>query len=78
MTRKVTMGHFAHTQALVYAADPARVKRNRSLIRPLKELFTDLLPDYNAAIFDNKQKISVIIKHSRTIASVERHRLGIF
>lgn len=56
MTRKVTMGHFAHTQALVYAADPARVKRNRSLIRPLKELFTDLLPDYNAAIFDNKQK----------------------
>ena len=55
MTRKVTMGHFAHTQALVYAADPARVKRNRSLIRPLKELFLDLLPEYNAAVFDNKK-----------------------
>lgn len=53
MTRKVTMGHFAHTQALVYAADPARIKRNRSLIRPLKELFMELLPQYNRAIFDN-------------------------
>ena len=53
MTRKVTMGHFAHTQALVYAADPARIKRNRSLVRPLKDLFLDLLPAYNAAVFDN-------------------------
>lgn len=56
MTRKVTMGHFAHTQALVYAADPTRIKRNRSLTRPLKELFMDLLPKYNAAIFDNGQE----------------------
>ena len=53
MTRKVTMGHFAHTQALVYAADPSRVKRNRSLARPLKDIFMDLLPEYNSAIFDN-------------------------
>lgn len=56
ITRKVTMGHFAHTQALVYAADPARVKRNRSLIRPLKELFLELLPEYNAAVFDNHRE----------------------
>lgn len=28
LTRKVTMGHFAHTQALNYANDPERVKRN--------------------------------------------------
>ena len=56
MTRKVTMGHFAHTQALNYAADPTRVKRNRSLVRPLKELFLELLPQYTAAIFDNKQQ----------------------
>ena len=55
MTRKVTMGHFAHTQALNYAADPARIKRNRSLIRPLKELFLELLPGYNAAVFDNQK-----------------------
>ncbi|MEY4935039.1 MAG: hypothetical protein RIS64_1398 [Bacteroidota bacterium] len=55
MTRKVTMGHFGHTQALVYANDPERVKRNRSLIRPLKDLFLELLPKYNAAVFDNKQ-----------------------
>lgn len=59
MTRKVTMGHFAHTQALIYAADPTRIKRNRSLIRPLKDLFMDLLPEYNAAVFNNsKENIS--------------------
>lgn len=56
MTRKVTMGHFAHTQALTYAADPTRIKRNRSLIRPLKELFMELLPEYNAAVFDNTKE----------------------
>lgn len=55
MTRKVTMGHFAHTQALKYAADPSRIKRNRSLTRPLKELFLELLPQYNAAVFDNQK-----------------------
>ncbi len=59
MTRKVTMGHFAHTQALAYASDPIRVKRNRSLIRPLKDIFLDLLPEYNAAVFDNaKENVS--------------------
>lgn len=55
MTRKVTMGHFAHTQALNYAADPDRIKRNRSLIRPLRDLFLELLPQYNAAVFDNSK-----------------------
>jgi adenine-specific DNA methylase len=55
LTRKITMGHFGHTQALVYAADPERVKRNRSLIRPIKELFLELLPNYNNAVFDNGQ-----------------------
>lgn len=55
MTRKVTMGHFAHTRALAYASDPLRIKRNRSLIRPIKDLFLELLPIYNAAVFDNKR-----------------------
>lgn len=55
MTRKVTMGHFAHTQALAYASDPARIKRNRSLIRPLKDIFKELLSEYNAAVFDNEK-----------------------
>lgn len=55
MTRKVTMGHFGHTQALRYASDPERIKRNRSLIRPLKEIFEDLVHDYNNAVFNNKQ-----------------------
>lgn len=53
LTRKVTMGHFAHTQALIYASNPDRIKRNRSLIRPIKELFLELLPQYNNAVFDN-------------------------
>jgi adenine-specific DNA-methyltransferase len=53
LTRKVTMGHFAHTQALVYAADPERVKRNRSLVRPVRDLFLELVPEYSAAVFDN-------------------------
>jgi adenine-specific DNA methylase len=55
LTRKITMGHFGHTQALVYAADPERVKRNRSLIRPIKDLFLEILPKYNNAVFDNEQ-----------------------
>ena len=55
LTRKITMGHFGHTQALVYAANPERIKRNRSLIRPIKDLFTELLPKYNDAVFDNGQ-----------------------
>ncbi|MFD1258312.1 DNA adenine methylase [Mucilaginibacter terrae] len=55
ITRKITMGHFGHTQALVYAKDPERIKRNRSLIRPVKEIFEEILPKYNNSIFDNKQ-----------------------
>lgn len=55
MTRKITMGHFGHTQALVYANNPERIKRNRSLVRPIREIFEDLLPKYNNAVFDNKQ-----------------------
>ncbi len=56
MTRKVTMGHFAHTQALVYASDPNRIKRNRSLATPLKVLFRNLLVEYNNAVFDNNKE----------------------
>lgn len=55
MTRKVTMGHFGHTQALRYASDPERIKRNRSLVRPLQEIFLELVPKYNDAVFDNGQ-----------------------
>ena len=56
LTRKVTMGHFAHTQALNYASDPERIKRNRSLVRPVKDLFLEILPSYNSAVFDNNQE----------------------
>jgi adenine-specific DNA methylase len=56
MTRKITMGHFGHTQALVYASNPERIKRNRSLVRPIKDIFEEILPKYNNAVFDNKQE----------------------
>ena len=53
MTRKVTMGHFAHTKAMEYSSNPDRLKRNPSLGTPLKNLFLDLVDDYNNAVFDN-------------------------
>jgi len=56
LTRKITMGHFGHTQALVYASDPERIKRNRSLVRPIRDIFEEILPKYNNAVFDNKQQ----------------------
>ena len=53
LTRKTIMGHFAHMQAIPYARNPARVKRDPSIARPIRDLFVGLLPEYNAAIFDN-------------------------
>ena len=53
LTKKITMGHFGHTQALVYANNPERIKRNRSLIRPIKDMFLELVEQYNNAVFDN-------------------------
>ncbi|MHB1155934.1 MAG: DNA adenine methylase [Phycisphaerales bacterium] len=53
LTRKIIMGHFAHLQAIPYASNPDRVRRNPSIARPIQSLFLELLPDYNAAIFDN-------------------------
>ncbi|MDD2307940.1 MAG: DNA adenine methylase [Prolixibacteraceae bacterium] len=56
LTRKITMGHFAHTQALKYASCPERLKRNRSLARPIKDIFVELVPKYNQAVFDNQKE----------------------
>ncbi len=55
LTRKITMGHFAHTQALRYASCPERLRRNRSLARPVKDIFLELVPKYNQAVFNNNQ-----------------------
>jgi adenine-specific DNA methylase len=55
LTRKVTMGHFGHTKALEYANNEERVRRNRNLARPIKDIFLDLVKDYNNAVFDNRQ-----------------------
>ncbi len=55
LTRKIIMGHFAHLQAIPYANDPMRIRRNPSIARPIKTLFFELLPLYNQAIFNNGQ-----------------------
>ena len=55
LTRKTTMGHFAHLQALNYANDPERVKRNPNIAKCVQDVFMRLVNDYNAAVFDNKQ-----------------------
>ncbi len=55
LTRKILLGHFAHTSALRYSRDPKRISRNPSIVKPIKQLFLDLVEDYNSAVFDNKQ-----------------------
>ena len=55
LTRKTTMGHFAHLKALEYAKDPERVRRNPSLAKSIEELFLSLCREYNAAVFDNER-----------------------
>jgi adenine-specific DNA-methyltransferase len=56
LTRKIIMGHFAHTQARVYASNPERIRRNPSIAQPIKEIFFKLLPKYTEAVFDNGQE----------------------
>jgi adenine-specific DNA-methyltransferase len=55
LTRKVLLGHFAHLSALRYSRDPERIRRNPSIARSLRDLFLELVPDYNEAVFDNGQ-----------------------
>ena len=56
LTRKTIMGHFAHLRAIPYARNPKRVKRNPSIARPIRDLFIELLPAYDSAVFDNGKK----------------------
>jgi adenine-specific DNA-methyltransferase len=55
LTQKIIMGHFGHAQALNYAKNPERVRRNPTIARPIKDLFADLVNEYNNSIFDNKK-----------------------
>lgn len=55
LTRKVLLGHFAHLKALEYSRTPARVRRNPTIARPIKDLFLELVNEYNHAVFDNKK-----------------------
>lgn len=71
LCRKVTMGHFAHTRALIYANDVDRIKRNASLICPIKDIFMEYLPLYNSAVFDNGQENKSF--NSDAIAFIAEH-----
>ncbi len=59
LTRKILLGHFAHLSALRYSKDPLRIKRNPTIARPIKELFLELVPQYNNAVFDNGKQNEV-------------------
>lgn len=56
LTRKITLGHFAHLKAIEYSRNTDRIKRNASLAKHLKDIFQSLVHSYNHAIFDNKKK----------------------
>ena len=56
LTRKIILGHFAHLRALEYSRKPERIKRNPSIIQPIKNLFFELISEYNNAVFDNKRE----------------------
>jgi len=56
LTRKITLGHFAHLKAIEYSRNPDRIKRNASLAKHLKDIFQSLVHSYNHAIFDNKKQ----------------------
>jgi adenine-specific DNA methylase len=56
LTRKILLGHFAHTSALRYGKDKNRIKRNPSIAKPIKQLFLDLVNHYNEAVFDNEKE----------------------
>lgn len=59
LTRKITLGHFAHLKAIEYSKNPDRIKRNASLAKHLKDIFQSLVHSYNHTIFDNKKKNKV-------------------
>ena len=59
LTRKILLGHFAHLKALAYSKNPERIKRNPTIIRSIKNLFLELVNDYNNSIFNNRKKNKV-------------------
>ena len=67
LTRKVLLGHFAHLKALEYSRTPERIKRNPTIVRPLKDLFLELVGDYNNAVFDNEQENKVYCEDTVTL-----------
>lgn len=56
LTRKILLGHFAHTSALRYSKDRVRIKRNPSIAKPIKDLFLQLFESYDNVIFDNNKR----------------------
>lgn len=79
LTRKVLLGHFAHLSALRYSKDPKRVQRNPTIARPLRDLFLELVPEYNNAVFDNEKDNEVYCEDTiRLIPKLENVDLVYF
>lgn len=73
LTRKVLLGHFAHLSALRYSKDMKRVKRNPTIARPLKDLFLELVPEYNNAVFDNGKNNKVYCEDTLQLIPKLKH-----
>lgn len=67
LTRKVLLGHFAHLKALEYSRTPERVKRNPTIARPIKELFSELVNEYNNSVFDNGKENRVYCEDTTSL-----------
>jgi len=72
MTMHTPLGHFAHLKTMEYASNPARIKRNPSIAKPLKELFLKLLPEYNAAVFSNGNENLAWCANAEVIARMSK------
>lgn len=69
LTRKVLLGHFAHLKALPYSKDSKRVRRNPTIARSIKQLFLELVDDYNNAVFDNKKENKIYCENAITLVN---------
>jgi adenine-specific DNA-methyltransferase len=67
LTRKILLGHFAHLSALRYSGDPKRVKRNPTIAKDIQDLFIELVPEYNNAVFDNGEDHEVYCEDATSL-----------
>ena len=70
LTKKILLGHFAHLKALTYSRNLERIKRNPTIIRSIRDLFLELVYDYNKAVFKNEKENKIYCEN--TIPLIKR------